>query len=257
MGRGRRCRYKIGPHRIFRHSHGTRIRHIGSSRPPCQSTRERRCRRKIWPLGEWIVGGISETTNPTLRSGGGEISRGFLGQESVRADDRKGNYRDRYRRSHRPPRRTAQKNEWLPRSSANELGYSGDECRGNIPSFPLQRQLFTFAFSCYFGSDLWRLPSNRYGPCEFSMFSMAYGRDCESDALRNRDASYTPFSESATRATRLSALKLRRQLHVRRCRLRSRTGTLWCARCWVSDARLLLVSSTASSQIPAQIRRAE
>ena len=106
---------------------------------------------------------------------------------------------------------------------------------------------FPFALMYYFGSDLWRLPSNRYGPCEFSMFSMAYRRDSESDALRNRDASYTPFSESATRTTRLSAPNLRRQLHVCRRRLRSRTGTIWCARCWVSDARLLLVSSTASS----------
>ena len=113
--------------------------------------------------------------------------------------------------------------------------------------FLLQRQFFSFALSCYFGSDLWRLPTNRCGPCEFSMFSMTYGRDCESDALRNRDASYTSFSESATRTTRIRCLGPRRQLHVGRRRLRSRRGTLWCARCWVSDARLLLVSSTASS----------
>jgi hypothetical protein len=47
--------------------------------------------------------------------------------------------------------------------------------------------------------------------------------------MLNRDASYTPFAESATQTTRLSAIKLRRQLHVCRRRLRSRTGTLWCA----------------------------
>ena len=124
----------------------------------------------------------------------------------------------------------------------------------NIPS---PTAAFLLCFRYYFGSDLWRLPSNRCDPSEFSMFSMTYGRDCESDGLRNRDASYTSFAESATRTTRLLALKLRRQLHACRRRLRSRTGTLWCARCWVSDARLLLVSSTVSSQISAQNRRAQ
>lgn len=112
---------------------------------------------------------------------------------------------------------------------------------------PFQRQLFPLFFGCYFESNLWRLPSNRCMPCEFSISSITYGCDCECGAVRNRDASYTSFSESATPTTRLSALKVRRQLHVCWRRLRSRTGTLWCARCWVSDARLLLVSSTASS----------
>jgi len=131
------------------------------------------------------------------------------------------------------------------------------EVANDVAVFPLQRQLSPFACIYYFGSDLWRSPSNRCGPSKCIMFLMTYGCDCGSGGLPNRDASYTPFAESATPATRLIALKLRRQLHVCRRRLRSRTGTLWCARCWVSDARLLLVSSTASSQISAQNRRAE
>ncbi len=117
----------------------------------------------------------------------------------------------------------------------------------NVATIPSAKAASSLCSHKYFGSDLWRLRSKWCGPCEFATFSITYGRDCESGALRNRDAGYTPFAESATRPTRLSALKLRRQLHMSRRRLRSRTGTLWCARCWVSDARLLLVSSTASS----------
>jgi hypothetical protein len=70
------------------------------------------------------------------------------------------------------------------------------------PSFPFPPAIPFFAFMHYFGSDLWRSPSNRCGPCEFSMFSMTCGRNCESDAL-----------QTATPATRLLP-KVRRELHA-------------------------------------------
>ena len=121
------------------------------------------------------------------------------------------------------------------------------EVANDVAVFPLQRQLLPFACIYFFGSDLWCSPSTRCGSSNFVMVLMTCGCDCGSGGLPNRDASYTPFSESATRTTRIRRWKLRRQLHVCRRRLRSRTGTLWCACCRVSDARLLLVSSTASS----------
>ena len=92
------------------------------------------------------------------------------------------------------------------------------EVANDVAVFPLQRQLLPFAFMYYFGSDLWRSPSNRCGPCDFPvMFSMTCGRDCGSECVaeprrqlhaffRKCDANYTPRRlQTATPTTRVPA----------------------------------------------------
>ena len=54
------------------------------------------------------------------------------------------------------------------------------------------------------------------------------GASASSRRLQTATPTTRLFAESATRTTRIRRLGPRRQLHVCRCRLRSRTGTLWC-----------------------------
>ncbi len=91
---------------------------------------------------------------------------------------------------------------------------------------PSPKATLSIAFMYFFGSDLWRRAFVKPFPVFCRKISATCWPHRVPQTLPNRDASYTPFGESATRTTRLSALEPRRQLHVCGRRLRSRTGTL-------------------------------
>ncbi len=116
----------------------------------------------------------------------------------------------------------------------------------------------SFCFWAVFGTDLWRI-SGQYScpgfPPSFPRVAQA-GRlpggtkpRCQIHVLiKNHDAKYTPGPRKTTT----------RNTRVRRSKWGHcdwPLGRLWYRRCWVSDARLLLISSTASSRCSAPNRR--
>ncbi len=135
--------------------------------------------------------------------------------------------------------------------SRRDVGYY--HIQGFLPHF--QKQLFLLCFQVFFESStlahrmdsaVWpglRNDSEQLRASEVvrKRLEVRCGRHANSGFCDASDTSAP--AKSATRTTRLQAC------------LPSWRGTLWCARCWVSDARLLLISSTASSRRSAPNRR--